>query len=225
MGQGQYDPASVAGAFVVHAGHGATGVSRSGRYLDDMDLMQWIGADLADVRQRMYGAVVKVVPKQHWGEPADGGGSSLFHLLLHVARHQDLALSTAIRNKAPLFDAHRVELGLAGASPIAGIPEREDTTVTTRLHPDALLAYVTDVFDTTERWLSRVASMALDTIPPTSRRLTVRAGITTDDAAWLHDMWKDKTVAWLVRWPIVGHGNAHVGEMISVRNRLGYSPF
>jgi hypothetical protein len=32
-------------------------------------------------------------------------------------------------------------------------------------------------------------------------------------------------VAWLVQWPVIGHGNAHVGEMISVRNRLGYSPF
>ena len=81
------------------------------------------------------------------------------------------------------------------------------------------------VFDATERWLGRVASMALDTIPSTSRRLATHAGITTQEAEWLHTMWSAKTVVWLVQWPVIGHGNAHVGEMISVRNRLGYSPF
>jgi hypothetical protein len=30
---------------------------------------------------------------------------------------------------------------------------------------------------------------------------------------------------WFVQWPVIGHGNAHVGEGISLRNRMGLSPF
>jgi len=32
-------------------------------------------------------------------------------------------------------------------------------------------------------------------------------------------------VWWFLQWPVLGHGHAHVGEAISVRNRMGLSPF
>jgi hypothetical protein len=51
------------------------------------------------------------------------------------------------------------------------------------------------------------------------------AELSTQDVGWLHRMWSDKPVWWLVQWPIIGHGHAHVGEAISVRNRMGLSPF
>jgi hypothetical protein len=38
-------------------------------------------------------------------------------------------------------------------------------------------------------------------------------------------MWADRPVAWFLQWPVVGHANAHVGEGISIRNRMGLSPF
>ena len=38
-------------------------------------------------------------------------------------------------------------------------------------------------------------------------------------------MWDGHTVDWFVQWPVLGHGQAHVGEAISVRNRMGLSPF
>jgi hypothetical protein len=67
--------------------------------------------------------------------------------------------------------------------------------------------------------------MAFDTVPDTSRRLMNKANLSVDDVGWLHRMWADKPVWWLVQWPVVGHGHAHVGEAISVRNRMGLSPF
>ena len=51
------------------------------------------------------------------------------------------------------------------------------------------------------------------------------AGLTRDDVPWLYSMWEGKALWWLVQWPVLGHGNAHVGEGISVRNRMGLSPF
>jgi hypothetical protein len=67
--------------------------------------------------------------------------------------------------------------------------------------------------------------MALDTIPDTPRRLEHRAGLDPELFPWLFQMWTGRPVHWLVQWPMLGHGNAHVGEAISIRNRMGLSPF
>ena len=164
-----------------------------------MNVHSWIVNDLESMRSKLNDSVLSVVPTGRWVEQVDNGGSSIAHLLLHVARHQDLAVATAIRNHPPLFEAHCAALGLDDARPSAGLPEREDPAVSN--------------------------SLALDTIPDTSHRLVDKAGLAVDDVDWLHRMWTGKPVWWLVQWPVVGHGHAHVGEAISIRNRMGLSPF
>jgi len=190
-----------------------------------MDLRRWLLDAHDDVRARLSSAVVEAVPPDRWHEQADGGGSSIAWLLLHAARHQDLAIATAVRDQAPLYLAHRARLGLAEHGPAAGLTEREDRDVARTPPPDELVAYLTAVFDATRSWLEQVGAMALDSIPDTSRRLERRAQLTHDEVPWLHEMWSGRTVHWLVQWPVLGHGHAHVGEAISVRNRLGLSPF
>ncbi len=190
-----------------------------------MDVHTWIANDLQSVRSKLGDSVLSVVPMQRWVEQVDDGGSSIAHLLLHIARHQDLAVTTAIRNHPPLFTAHHAALGLEGAGPIAGLPEREEPAISSTVPLEHLLAYVDAVFAATATWLEDVGSMALDTIPDTSRRLSGKADLAIDDVGWLHRMWADKPVWWLVQWPVIGHGHAHVGEAISVRNRMGLSPF
>jgi DinB superfamily len=190
-----------------------------------MDVHTWIANDLHSIRNKLSDSVLNVVPKQRWVEQADSGGSSITHLLLHVARHQDLAVTTAIRNHIPLYVAHRQDLGLEDAAMSAGLPEREDTAISAIVPIDSLLAYVDAVFDATGAWLDDVGTMALDTVVDTSRRLADKADLSIDDVGWLHRMWDDKPVWWLVQWPVIGHGHAHVGEAISVRNRMGLSPF
>lgn len=190
-----------------------------------MNVHTWIANDLDSVRSKLTDSVLSVVPRQRWVEHADNGGSSIAHLLLHIARHQDLAVTTAIRDHPPLFVAHCADLGLADAGTSVGLAEREDQAVSNSLPLDSLLAYVDAVFAATGAWLHDVGSMALDTIPDTSRRLVDKADIAVDHVGWLHRMWADKPVWWLVQWPIVGHGHAHVGEAISIRNRMGLSPF
>jgi hypothetical protein len=190
-----------------------------------MDVHTWIANDLHSMRAKLTESVLSVVPKQRWVEHADNGGSSIAHLLLHVARHQDLAVTTAIRNLAPLFVAHREGLGLDNAPSSAGLPEREDPTISAAVPIDPLLKYVDAVFDATTMWLDEVGTMALDTVANTSHRLLDRAALGVDEVGWLHRMWADKPVWWLVQWPVIGHGHAHVGEAISIRNRMGLSPF
>jgi len=190
-----------------------------------VDVHTWMTNDLASVQNKLLESVLGVVPASRWVEQADDGGSSIAHLLLHLARHHDLAVTTAIRDRPPLFVAHRDALGLADEAPYAGLPEREDPAVTAVVALDPLLTYVDAVFDATRSWLDRVGSMALDTVPDTDRRLTDLADLSVDDVGWLHRMWNDKPVWWLVQWPVIGHGHSHVGEAISVRNRMGLSPF
>ena len=68
--------------------------------------------------------------------------------------------------------------------------------------------------------------MALDSLPEASWRLEHVAGIpAAGDLGWLHAMWSGKPVSWFVQWECIGHGHAHVGEMVGIRNRLGLSPF
>ncbi len=162
---------------------------------------------------------------QRWVEQVDSGGSSLAHLVLHVARHHDLAITTAIRNRPPLFQAHCEALGLGDAPPSVGLAERENPAVSAVLPADSLVEYFDAVFDATKRWLADVGTLMLDTIPQTSRRLTHQALLSVDDVDWLYRLWSDKPAWWLVQWPVIGHGHAHVGEAISVRNRMGLSPF
>ena len=52
-----------------------------------------------------------------------------------------------------------------------------------------------------------------------------RAGISDADVPWLHRLWDAKPTAWFVQWEAIGHRVNHLGEMVSVRNRLGLSPF
>lgn len=190
-----------------------------------MDLRAWLLDTHADLRRRIDGSVLGHVPTEQWHEQADDGGSSITWLTLHLTRHHDLALTTAIRNKPPRFFDHAVALGLQDRGPAVGLAEREDPTATGRVDPHALVAYFHDTFDATDRWLQRMSAMALDTMPDIPRRLAAKALLPNDEMAWLYEMWTGRTVNWLVQWPMLGHGQSHLGEAIAVRNRLGHSPF
>ncbi len=182
-------------------------------------------SDLASVRSKLFESVIRLVPQPRWFEQVDGGGSTIAGLLLHVARHQDLAVNTVIRNHEPLFATHAATLGLTDAAPGVGLPEKEDVAVTSRVGDTALLAYVTAVFDGTRQWLADLGTLDLDIEPHTDYRLTNKAGLTETEFPWLYGMWAGKAMWWFVQWPVIGHAHAHVGEAISIRNRMGLSPF
>ncbi|MEO7371495.1 MAG: hypothetical protein ABI949_01370 [Ilumatobacteraceae bacterium] len=190
-----------------------------------MDVHTWIAHDLGSLRTKLADSVLSVVPIQRWVEQADDGGSSIAHLVLHMARHQDLAVNTAIRDRVPLFADHKTILGLSDAPPSVGLSEREDPGVSSTLNLEALPRFADAVFAATGAWLDHVGTMAFDTVPDTSHRLTSKADLSLDEVDWLHRMWADKPVWWFVQWAVIGHGNSHLGEAISVRNRMGLSPF
>jgi hypothetical protein len=194
-----------------------------------MRVVEWVARDVQQTRDRMLNAVCARVPTSEWsrtwsGRAARQQGASLNHLLLHTVRHHDLAVNTAIRNRAPLYFDHRDALGAGGAGAEAGLAEREDRALTEALPADALVAYLAATYDTTLRWLSRLGEMVLDSVPATGRRLATKAAVDPHEYEWLYGIWEGRTVGDLLQWQVVGHSHNHVGEMIALRNRLGRSP-
>lgn len=193
-----------------------------------MDLHSWLIADHAGVLARFEQGVVAHVPAERWHE-RPGGGSSIAALALHLALHQDLAITTVVRGLSPVMAEHRASLGLEGRPPGAGLSEAEDADITAGVAVEPLLAYVRAVFGATQAWLAETPSDAIDTVvdmrPNVARRLDTLAGVTQEDVPWLLRMWSEQPVSWLVMWPGIGHGHTHVGEAVSVRNRMGLSPF
>ena len=51
------------------------------------------------------------------------------------------------------------------------------------------------------------------------------AGVDAAAVPWLHRMWEGRPAGWFLQWEAIGHRVNHLGEMVSVRNRLGLSPF
>jgi hypothetical protein len=190
-----------------------------------IDLKQYLSADVQALRHKLQRSIIAHVPADRWHDQVDGGGSTIAHLLLHLARHHDLAINSVVRNKPPLFATHAAALGLADAPAGVAVSEREERALTADVPSEALVAYLSAVFDSTATWHARTGSMMLDTVPDASRRLMRHAALSTHEFGWLHDLWADKPVWWLVQWPVIGHGNAHLGELLSLRNRLGLSSF
>jgi hypothetical protein len=190
-----------------------------------MDLRAWILADHASVRARFEQGVAAHVPKERWRERPGEAGSSIAWLLLHGTWHEDLAITTAVRGRPPLLERHRGALGLAAHAPHEGLSEAEQVAVSAGLDLEALDAYAAAVADETAAWLGSVDLAVLDTVPPAGARIESQAGVTAEAVPWLHSMWDGKDVGWFVRWEAIGHRHGHLGEMVSVRSRLGLSPF
>jgi hypothetical protein len=190
-----------------------------------VDLRSWIVADHAAALGRFEQAIAPHVPVERWRERPGDAGNSIAWLLLHLAYHQDLAVMTAIQGERPVLVAHRARLGLDGAEPHAGLSEAEQPAVTEALVLRELLPYARAVHELTASWLETMDLHHLDDVVPSSERLEDGAGVTAASVPWLHRLWDGRTAGWLVQWEAIGHVHGHIGEMVSVRARLGLSPF
>ena len=191
-----------------------------------MDLRAWITAEHDGLRERFAHAVAAHVPAAQWRERAGDGGSSIAWLVLHGAWHEDLAMGRRRpgRRAAAGRLAGRRRAGRRGAGGRPGRgrgPGDHRRRSTSRPWP----AYAAAVHDAPARWLADADLAALPDVPPAGDRIADLAGVTADDVPWLHAMWGGKPTAWFLQWEAVGHRQGHLGEMVSVRSRLGLSPF
>lgn len=189
-----------------------------------MDLRAWIIDEHAAVLTRFERSVAAVVPPERWRDPAGEGGSSIASLALHTAYHEDVAVNTAVRGGSPLMSEWRAALGLDAIAPHIGLGEAESRELTSAVDIDALLRYLISVHARTAGWLAAVDLATLEQRPASADGLAA-ADIAEGDVPWLYAMWDGQPASWFVQWEAIGHRVNHVGEMVSVRNRLGLSPF
>ncbi len=189
-----------------------------------MRLRDWIVDEHAAVQARFEQSVVAIVPPEHWTDPAGDGGSSIAFLSFHIAYHEDLAVNAVLRGVPTVLESHRHALGLDGAPRSLGLAEAEPPELAATLDVNALRAYGRAVHEATAAHLATLDPEVLDATADGPAGLAT-AGVKQADIPWLYRMWDAKPVAWFVQWEAIGHRVNHVGEMVSVRNRLGLSPF
>jgi hypothetical protein len=186
-----------------------------------MDLRAWIVADHASAHHRFRTAIATHVPFDRWSEQPSGGGPNIVWLRYHTAVHEDLSVNGVIRGREPLLHHWIDRLGVEVDS---GLGEEDLRNISRSLDPEAVDTYAHDVAEHTRNALAALDLAAL-TAPADGAGALGRAGIDGDTVPWLVEMWNERPVEWFVRWEAIGHLAGHVGEMVSIRNRLGLSPF
>jgi hypothetical protein len=189
-----------------------------------VELRDWILTEHDGVRARFEQSVLGVVPLDLWRE-RPGGGSSIAFLVLHTAYHQDVALSSVLGGQPPLREEWASRLGLAGVPADQGLAETEPFELTDLLSLEQLDGYAQAVTARSRELLAGLGVASLDTMPDSAKGLSEIAGVEESAVPWLYKMWDGKPASFFVSWEDIGHGLNHLGEMVSVRNRLGLSPF
>ena len=188
-----------------------------------MELRDWIVGDLESLRMRLANGVVGIIPPERLTERVDGGGIAPVYVLWHAARHQDVAVNGVLRGTAPVLDLWADRVGI-DADTWRGLAEAEDQDLVQTLDPEAVAGYALDVIDHTAAWAADADLAVLDTTPDSAAALQ-RIGTPEDRFDWLYGMWTGKPAHWFLSWEAIGHGYNHLGELISIRNRMGLSPF
>ena len=156
-------------------------------------------------------------------ERVDGGGIAPVYVAWHAARHHDVAVNGVLREADEVLDAWTSRVGLSD-DPWRGLAEAEDLDLVPKLDPEAVGEYYLAVIDETLRWAADGDLGVLDTEPDSSRALE-RIGTPRDRFDWLYSMWDGKPAVFFLAWEATAHGYNHMGELVSIRNRMGLSPF
>lgn len=188
-----------------------------------MDLREWIIGDLHALRAKLEGGVLGLIPPERRRERADGGGIAPVYVLWHLARHHDVAVNGVLRGGIAVVDGWTDRLGI-GEDLWRGLAESEDADLVNVLDPEAVGAYTLDVVKSTAAWLGDRGLPEMDQRPDSAAALSA-IGTPDDRFDWLYSMWDGKPAAWFLQWSAVGHGINHLGELVSIRNRMGLSPF
>tara|TARA_B100000315_G_scaffold19194_2_gene16930 strand:- start:5135 stop:5701 length:567 start_codon:yes stop_codon:yes gene_type:complete len=188
-----------------------------------MELRTWITNDLKSLRTRLDSGVFSLLPADRMSERVDGGGVAAVYVAWHMARHQDLAVNGVLRGVDEVLDSWGDRVGVDGDT-WRGLAEGEDLDLVQQLDPTAVGQYLLAVIDSTLGWVSTGDLTVLDTVPDSTAALA-RIDTPEDRFDWLYSMWNEKPAHFFLAWEALGHGFNHLGELITLRNRLGFSRF
>jgi len=188
-----------------------------------MDLRSWIIADLRGLRMRLENGVLNTIPSSRRDERPDGGGIAPTYVLWHTARHHDVAVNRVLRRTDEVVNDWTDRLGVA-TDLWRGLAEGEDADLVDELDPEAVGHYALAVISATLSWMETADLAVIDTVPDSGVALS-ELGTPADRFDWLYSMWHGKPAIFFLQWAAIAHGYNHLGELVSIRNRMGLSPF
>ena len=188
-----------------------------------MELRDWIVSDLRSLGAKLERGVLGPIPPDRLRERADGGGIAPVYVLWHLSRHHDVAINSVLRCEDAVVNDWTEQLGL-DEDLWRGFAEGEDADLVDVLDPEAVGRYTLAVIDATARWLDERGLPSMDERPDAASALAA-IGTPVDRFDWLYSMWDGKPTSWFLQWSAVGHGFNHLGELVSIRNRMGFNPF
>jgi len=188
-----------------------------------MELRSWITADLESLGSRLANGVLNIIPPERMTERVDGGGIAPIYSLWHAARHHDVAVNGVLRGNAQVLLGWGDRVGVTEDT-WRGLAEAEDLDLVPALDPVSVGHYFLAVIEETRTWIADGDLEVLDETPDAGAALD-QIGTPTDRFDWLYSMWAGKPAHFFLAWEAIGHGYNHLGELITVRNRMGLSPF
>ena len=188
-----------------------------------MNLRSWIIADLESLRRRLVEGVLTMIPHERRAERVDGGGIAPTYILWHLTRHHDVAVNRIVRGVDEVVDSWTDRLGMS-EDLWRGLAEGEDNEVVDIVDPEVVDAYALAVVDATMSWIDSADLALLDSRPDTGSALHA-LGVPEERFGWLYDMWQGQPASFFLGWEGIGHSVNHLGELVSIRNRMGLSPF
>lgn len=202
---------------------GSIGEQRGLVTLQAMHLKAWILSDLQSLRAKLQSGVLNIIPVERRSERPDGGGVAPTYILWHLARHHDAAINGVLRQTQNVVEDWTERLGVH-TDLWRGLAEAEDQDLVEELNPEAVSSYTLAVISATASWLAAGDLPRLDDVPDSTSALE-RLAVPKERFEWLYSMWEGQPAAWFLQWTAIGHGFSHLGELISIRNRMGLCPF
>lgn len=187
------------------------------------DLRTWIADDLVSTRDKLANGVLELIPPELRAGQVDGGGIPPVYVLWHLARHHDVATNSVLRGRDQIVHEFTDTVGVDDRL-WRGLAEGADLDLVDRLDPERVGAYALACLDETIQWVHGVGLDDLDERPAATAALQ-KMGTPEDEFDWLYRMWDGKPRRWFLSWSAIGHVVTHTGELVSLRNRLGLSPF
>jgi hypothetical protein len=185
-----------------------------------VQLSTWLVAELDETVERLTRQVIEIVPPEARRERLPGA-NSIGWATFHVARHARLALRVSGIDVSH-SDALLADADPAVIAPSSGLHEVEQP-VLAFLATAQIDEYALAVFGEVRSYLSGLGAGPLDPVSDIAEALR-QTGLDEGEFGWLYGLWSQRN-GFLVRWPLIGHITHHVGEMITLRNQMGLSPF
>jgi hypothetical protein len=151
------------------------------------------------------------------------GHSSIAWFLWHIARCEDVAINTVLRDRPQVLDEDdwssqmRVERRDIGTA----MTDEQVDALSSAVDLAALRAYRDAVGRATRAWAADLDLAALDTPVADAGRRSAAAGAFGAGAGWITDFWDGRTRGWFLGWLGVGHHYMHLAECIHIAQMLG----